>query len=181
MLYSTLEMRYFMKNIIKKILTFLFPWLFETESESHIHQTTVTYHKRDYLTSCEFEFYQKLIQIEKRGDYKVIPQVNLASIIHKSSNVRYNTELFRNIDFGIFNSRFELLLLIELNDATHNQNERQKRDQKVKSICQSAHIPILFFYTKYPNEESYIIQRVLNTLENKEIYKKQEYPYSTPK
>lgn len=65
-----------------------------------------------------------------------------------------------------------MLLLIELNDATHNQSERQKRDQKVKEICKSAHIPILFFYTKYPNEESYVIKRVLNALENKEIHEK---------
>ena len=173
-------MRYSMKDIIRKILMFLFPWVFETKSDYNTHQTSAIYQKRTYLTNCELDFYQKLIQIEKYGEYKVIPQVNLASIIHKSSNNRYNTELFRNIDFGIFNSRFELLLLIELNDATHNQTERYKRDQKVKSICQSAHIPLLFFYTKYPNEKSYVIERVLNTLKDKEIYEKQEDPYSTP-
>ena len=76
-----LEMRYFMKDIFRKILTFLFPWLFETESESNKHQTSVTYQKHDYLTMCEFDFYHKLIPIEKHGDYKVIPQVNIILIL----------------------------------------------------------------------------------------------------
>ncbi len=64
-----------MKDIIRKILTFLFPWLFETESESNKHQTSVSYQKHD------FDFYHKLIPIEKHGDYKVIPQVNIILIL----------------------------------------------------------------------------------------------------
>lgn len=46
-------------------------------------------------------FTKNLKKIEMYG-YIVIPQVNLASIITKKSDYRYNTELFRNIDFWYF-------------------------------------------------------------------------------
>lgn len=109
-------------------------------------------------------FYSKLKNIETLG-YKVIPQVNLASIITKQSDSRYNTELFRNIDFGIFDNEYNLLLLIELNDSSHKQAIRHERDLKVKRSCESAKIKLIFFYTSYPNEEDYIINRILKALE----------------
>ena len=67
--------------------------------------------------------------------------MNLASVIHKE-NTKYRTELFRNIDFGIFNKDFELLLLIELNDKSHIQRNRKIRDRKVKNILKECNIPL---------------------------------------
>lgn len=122
------------------------------------------YIKKSFMTDNEKRFYSKLKNIETLG-YKVIPQVNLASIITKQSDSRYNTELFRNIDFGIFDNEYNLLLLIELNDSSHKQATRHERDLKVKRICESAKIKLIFFYTSYPNEEDYIINRILKTLE----------------
>ena len=57
-------------------------------------------------------------------------------------NTKYHTELFRNIDFGIFNKDFELLLLIELNDKSHIQRNRKIRDRKVKNILKECNIPL---------------------------------------
>ena len=67
--------------------------------------------------------------------------MNLASVIQKE-NTKYRTELFRNIDFGIFNKDFELLLLIELNDKSHIQRNRKIRDRKVKNILKECNIPL---------------------------------------
>lgn len=39
--------------------------------------------------------------------YIIIPQVNLATIINKKNKV-FCTELFRNIDFGIFDNKFNI-------------------------------------------------------------------------
>ena len=116
------------------------------------------------MTESEKKFHQKLKKIETLG-YIVIPQINLASVITKKSDYRYNTELFRNIDFGLFDSNYNLLLLIELNDSSHKEAARHKRDLKVKKICESAKIKLIFFYTSYPNEQDYIISRILKELE----------------
>ena len=53
--------------------------------------------RKRIMTDCEFVFFNKIKELE--SNYIIIPQVNLASIIHKK-NAKYCTELFRNIDFG---------------------------------------------------------------------------------
>lgn len=57
------------------------------------------------------------------------------------------------------------MLLIELNDQTHNQTNRKYRDIKVREICKNANIPIMTFYTNYPNEENYVINRILKEIQ----------------
>lgn len=110
------------------------------------------------MTPSELDFYNKIKILEK--NYKIIPQVNLASIIN-ITNSKYITELFRNIDFAIFDNEYnELLLLIELNDYTHNKINRRDRDLKVKKICNDAGIKLITFHTKYPNEREYVINRI---------------------
>ena len=68
--------------------------------------------------------------------------------------------MFRNIDFGIFNKSYELLLLIEINDFTHKDPERQIRDKNVKEICQDAGIPLITFWANYGVNQSYIQKRI---------------------
>ena len=92
--------------------------------------------------------------------------MNLASVIQKES-AKYRTELFRNIDFGIFSKDFELLLLIELNDKSHMQRNRKIRDNKIKNILKDCNIPFLTFYTSYSNEESYVVNRIKQVLNSR--------------
>lgn len=136
----------------------------KTKTNIEMNNKECLYIRKSFMTENEKIFYFKLKNIETLG-YKVVPQVNLASIITKQSDSRYNTELFRNIDFGIFDNEYNLLLLIELNDSSHKQATRHERDLKVKKICESAKINLIFFYTSYPNERDYIINRVMKELE----------------
>ena len=131
--------------------------------KKQIENNEKVYTKKDYLTETEKNFYRKLKKLEPQ--YKVIPQINLSTIINKTSNTKYHTELYRNIDYGIFTNDFQLLLLIELNDQTHNQSKRKYRDIKVREICKNANIPIMTFYTNYPNEENYVINRILKEIQ----------------
>ncbi len=121
------------------------------------------YFRKNIMTASEFAFFKKIQDLETK--YIIIPQVNLASIIAKPKS-KYHNELFRNIDFGIFSKEYELLLLIELNDASHNQIKRKDRDLKVKKILNECNIPLLTFYTFYPNEKSYVLNRIIKFLDN---------------
>lgn len=98
------------------------------------------------MTASEFAFFKKIQELEAK--YIIIPQVNLASIIEKRGG-KYHSELFRNIDFGIFDINYNLLLLIELNDKSHTNIKRKDRDLKVKKILSDCQIPLLTFYTYY--------------------------------
>ncbi len=157
-----------MKEMIYKILNWLFPNLFPIEDDVSSSRAIIEYYPREYLTYNERLFYSTLLKLESRGDYKVIPQVNLATIVQKKSNQRYQSELYRNIDFVVFNKSLDkVYLLIELNDATHNQNNRKDRDLKVKKICNAAGYKLMTFYTKYPNEENYVLNRITNFLNSR--------------
>lgn len=124
----------------------------------------ITYYKqKNFMTNSELDFYNKLKYFE--SNYRVIPQLNLASVIQKVNNNKYNSELFRNIDFAIFTKDYsKLLLLIELNDKTHETKSRKRRDAKVHNICRMANVTLITFYTKYPNDEQYVINRISKEL-----------------
>lgn len=152
------------ENIIRKILMF---FGIIKEEEEILKEKTI-YKKKNIMTDYEYKFYLILKELEKYN-YKVIPQVNLATIVEKVNNKKYYTELFRNIDFVIFNEDLtDALLLIEVNDATtHNTKKRKSRDIKVKSICANAGLNLITFYTKYANEKSYVLNRVLASITTK--------------
>lgn len=120
--------------------------------------------KNSLMTDCEKEFYNAILKAVPPS-YIVIPQVNLASIIRHTDNVKYANDLFRNIDFGIFNSDFKPIALIEINDKTHEEDKsRQARDYKVKNICNEAEIPLITLWTKYGVNQEYIDKRIAEVL-----------------
>ena len=92
--------------------------------------------------------------------YIVQPQINLASVVNKDAYSRYRNELFRNVDFGIFDKNYRLKVLIEINDRSHLRYDRRKRDQKVHEICEDAGIPVITLWTKYGVNREYIRKRL---------------------
>lgn len=115
------------------------------------------------MSETEYNFYLKMKPLEE--EYRIVSQLNLASVVQKISSYRYQTELYRNIDFAIFSKDYkELLLLIELNDSTHQQKSRKKRDAKVQKICDECQIKLIKFYTIRPNEQMYVINRIRRTI-----------------
>lgn len=123
--------------------------------------------KNSILTNNEKEFYNKLFQVVDKN-YLVLPQINLGSVVEKIDGSKFRNELFRIIDFGIFDRKtLKPLLLIELNDKTHKQAERYQRDLKVREILKDAGLPLLTFYSSYPNEIDYLHKKIYQILDNK--------------
>ena len=122
--------------------------------------------KKSQMSECEKYFYDILTK-HFSSDYDIHPQVPLSSIVEKEKSFsrEYQNELNRVIDFGIFNRETsEPLLLIEINDKTHNQSSRKELDKKVQYICNSAGIKLITFWTKFDNKEDYIVNRVLKEI-----------------
>lgn len=110
------------------------------------------------LTRTEIEYYN-VINSFFGEDYLILPQINLASVIDKEG-AGYRSELFRNIDFGIFDFNFRPVLLIEINDNTHFRKDRIERDKKVADICKKARIPLVTFWTKDGLKQDYIYKTI---------------------
>lgn len=117
------------------------------------------YEKKRLMTFTEKQFHEAIKKAIPEN-YILLPQVNLATIIRRVDEHTYQNELYRNIDFAIFNSEYMPLLLIEINDNTHNEIDRRERDRKVKEICQCAQLPIITFWTEYGINEEYIYKTI---------------------
>lgn len=153
----------FIKKIIIDFLLFL-GIISENDIENKQKKQTI-YIKKKFMSACEEAFYNKIKELEI--DYKIVPQLNLATITNKINNNRYHNDLFRNIDFAIFSKDYkEILLLIELNDKTHQTYKRKDRDLKVKKICNDIGVKLITFYTIYPNEKDYVINRIKTEINN---------------
>ena len=146
--------------MLKRIIDFIL-WLFGIKDDEDVEKATtdIKYEKKPIMSDYEIMFYNRMKDLET--EYNIVPQLVLSSVVDKKSKQKYRSELYRIIDFAIFSKDYsKLLLLIELNDNTHNQRKRKDRDLKVKKICNSAKIKLITFYTKYPNEKDYIINRI---------------------
>ena len=132
-----------------------------TKEDNNINKNQ--YKKKYFLTNTEKQFLSILYEL-KKYNLIIIPQINLATIIQKTGEFRYQNELYRNIDFGIFDKNYNILLLIELNDISHQQYKRRERGMKVKEIVKQADIKLINFYTDKPNKPEYVIKRIMNEL-----------------
>ncbi len=132
------------------LLTLLLVAIFSKKKKKEPHYIL----KDKLLTRTELEYYN-IINSFFGQDYLVLPQINLASIIDKEGG-GFRNELFRNVDFGIFDFNFRPILLIEINDNTHFRKDRAERDKKVLDICQKTHIPLITFWVKDGINREYI-------------------------
>ena len=78
-----------------------------TEKNNNINKNQ--YKKKNFLTCTEKKFLSALHEL-KKYDLIIIPQVNLATIIQKTGEFKYQNELYRNIDFGIFEKNYNILI-----------------------------------------------------------------------
>ena len=109
--------------------------------------------KQRLLTQTELEYYE-VIRSLISSQYVILPQINLASVIDKKGGSNFRSELFRNIDFGVFDGDLRPIFLIEINDNTHFRRDRKERDKKVNKICKKAGIPLVTFWEKKPRKRT---------------------------
>ena len=124
------------------------------------------YIPKKFMTNYEKYFFNILVELENEYFIRIQPQVNLATIVDiNTSGYKNINELFKNIDFAIFTKDYDnLLLLIEINDKTHNLPKRRKRDKKIKDIASEVGIKLITFYSNYPNNKEYVKNRIIKEL-----------------
>ncbi len=127
---------------------------------------TYLYELKDSLITPIERKYLSAVEKILPSEYYIQPQVNLASIIERKDNSRYQNELYRNIDACIFDKKnCRPIVLIEINDESHNRPDRIERDKKVKRICEEAGIPLVVFWVKFGVNIDYIQKRILEAIE----------------
>ena len=118
-------------------------------SGSETQKTSTLYnyrYNRKYaiMTEREVEFYKKL-KFVCGENILIFPQIHLSNLFFhniKGQNFKFINKL--SVDFVLVDSRnFKTLMAIELDDSTHNDQERIRRDLIVNDIFKKANFPLL--------------------------------------
>ena len=88
------------------------------------------------MTYTEKNFYIELKKITDELGYTIIPQLQLQRIFKPKQNkiIAFNKIKSKSIDFTIIDENYKYKLFIELDDYTHNYNNRIKRDNFINEL-----------------------------------------------
>jgi hypothetical protein len=107
------------------------------------------YRKRDYLlTAAERSFYEVLCSILD-GQLLVFAKVRLADLVWMSKGTanrqsHFNRIQSKHVDFVLCDrEKIAPVLVIELDDSSHEADERRDRDTFVDAALSAAELPIL--------------------------------------
>ena len=103
----------------------------------------ILYQKKEIITDYEKKLYQIIKSIAFDKNLEIITKIRLADLIETTTNNKYDFYRIqsKHIDFALCNcDNLEPILLIELDDNTHNDNNRRIRDDFVnQSLVQSGY------------------------------------------
>ncbi len=123
-------------------------------------QPPAPYERRGRLiTKAEFRFLRAL-EIAVQDQWRIFAMVRIADLLKVSSQVKsrqswQNKINCKHIDFVLCDSEnLEVVACIELDDSSHNRQDRIERDIFVNQAFASANLPLL----RIPLEQTYEIQ-----------------------
>ena len=114
--------------------------------------------KRRLVTDNELSFYHTLRRAINRQYYCILPQVHLSSLfkwdIKGQSYKGAKSKIDRkSVDYVICTLKgLNPICGIELDDKTHNQPDRMKRDKFVNELFRQANLPLIRIPQKHKND-----------------------------
>ena len=129
--------------------------------------TRVRYTRAKLLTPGELEFF-RVLDVAVRKKYSVFAQVRLANLVNIPDKYflwkNFNQLGAKCVDFVLYDKNTgSTLIVIELDDKSHERPERKTRDEFVNKVLKEAKIPILHLKYKY----QYNIPEILNSIAEK--------------
>lgn len=124
----------------------------ESREELQEIDYTTAYQSRYLLTKNEWYQYKKLKEIADAKGYVICPKVRLLDIIEPRKGTKKYKTLFykiqaKHVDFLICDRDMHIKAIIELDDNSHDEQERKERDAFVTLILQSVGYKVI--HTRY--------------------------------
>jgi very-short-patch-repair endonuclease len=146
-------------------------------SQTNVDKSLYKYHKKGFLISrAEHEFFDILIEV-LGNQYYVFPQIHLIDILDNKVVGQNWKGAFshinqKSVDYVICDKAYiKPLLAIELDDRSHDREDRKNRDENVEQILKDANMPLLRFENNgnFNREEikGIILEKLNNTLLSK--------------
>ncbi|HEY3310777.1 MAG TPA: DUF2726 domain-containing protein [Anaerolineales bacterium] len=143
-------------------------WLTEKDDEKSTRKIEYPYSKRDdFLSPAELSFY--LVLKNSVADFAIVcPKVALGDLFYVKSkdNSLYRTYTNKidrkHVDFLLCESKtVRPVLGIELDDKSHQRQDRQERDDFVEAVFSAAKLPLLRIPVKHTYSVTEVTSQVL--------------------
>lgn len=136
---------------VRYLVDHYFPGRLRRREATTLIPENVTLSAKTILTDAEAKFFHSLEQAVN-GQYLVWPQLPLWTFIETRSNDRRSVTSFTNrinlkrIDFCLVDLQTRAIrMAIELDDRTHQQVKRQRRDALVEAVLKQVGVPLVRF------------------------------------
>lgn len=118
-----------------------------------------SYEKRYLLTKNEWHQFQKLKYFASNKGYIICPKVRLLDIIQPRKDApKYKSLLYKiqakHVDFLICDTNLKIKAIIEIDDNSHDMQDRKERDEFVDSVLKSVGYKVI--HTRYITDETLI-------------------------
>lgn len=143
-----------------------------TQAKNEIEATYTTpynFEKRSFImTRTEQDFYRRLFQVFGRT-YLIYPQVHLSTLLdhrqyHQNWKAALATIQRKSVDYVFCTTDFRIVVAIELDDISHDTEDRQRRDYFVNEICQKAGLPLVRFRNGLQLSDDELRDRIQNSI-----------------
>lgn len=122
--------------------------------QDEVEDEGLAYKKNSYLTPREKQFYPYLKEVADKLGYTVSMKARLGDLVtgvHQKYTSEGGKELFKvqrkHVDFLLFDPvALEVKLILELDDTTHNRQDRVNRDVFVDNVLEGTGYKILHVY-----------------------------------
>jgi very-short-patch-repair endonuclease len=135
--------------VVFVVLKKYFPDIFNEKEK--VSKSPYNYKKKDFLMSrAEHEFFDILVEVIG-NQYYVFPQIHLSTILDNKVVGQNWRGAFRHIDeksvdFVVCDKAYiKPILAIELDDRTHEREDRKGRDGEVERILNESELALLRF------------------------------------
>lgn len=130
------------------------------------YQNKMPYRKKYLLTKNEWYFYKKLKQVTDKYGMCILSKIRLADIVEviPTNNKReWNTYFAKikskHIDFALANAEnLKIMYLIELDDSSHQKQNRIERDNFVDELCKITGYKLIHTYGEITYIENIIAE-----------------------
>lgn len=105
------------------------------------------YHSKMLLTKNEYSFFKKLKNITDEKNLQILAKIRLADLVEVNSGTKdwskyFNKIKSKHIDFAIADN-MKIIALIELDDKSHEKDNRVQRDDFVNNVLSTAGYKII--------------------------------------
>ncbi len=108
-----------------------------------LQQNRNIYHRAQLLTKNEYLFYERLQKIIDPNELQILAKIRLADLVEVNSTINnsewhtaFNKIKSKHIDFAIAKN-MRVIIIIELDDQSHNRPDRIERDSFVNDVLQN--------------------------------------------